>query len=64
MTLATPGEIDRLLRLRPGEAERLAIAGRLPHVVLPTGDVRFRRADIERLIADGCRPMRQEASHA
>lgn len=49
--LLTPLEVDDVLRLKPGHSERLAKRDLLPHVTLPDGTIRFRRSDIESLIA-------------
>lgn len=43
-------EIDKRLTWPLGRAERLARRGRLPHVVLPDGSIRFRWDQIEPLI--------------
>ena len=53
--LLTPDELDRLLRYVPGRSERLARRGKLPHVLLPDGDVRFDAEIVERLIAESTR---------
>ena len=49
MDLATrlllPAEVDLLLRYPPGRSERLARRGKLPHVALPDGVIRF-NADV------------------
>lgn len=51
----TSSEIDSLLRYRPGRARRLAKDGRLPHVELPDGEIRFDQAEIEKLLDAGKR---------
>ena len=43
-------EIDKRLAWPLGKAERLARRGRLPHLRLPDGSIRFRWEDIEPLI--------------
>jgi len=48
--LLIPAEIDRRLRLPAGKAERLARRGKLPHIVLPGGEIRFDEAEIEQLL--------------
>ncbi len=48
--LLLPHEVDRLLRYPKGRAQRLAKKNRLPSVVLPDGEIRFRKSDIDRLI--------------
>lgn len=50
--LLTSRDVDRLLRYSSGKAVRLAKAGRLPHIVLPDGAIRFREMDL-RSILDG-----------
>ena len=49
--LLIPIEVDRILRYRAGRSERLAKRGKLPHVVLPSGEIRFRESDVERLFS-------------
>ena len=49
-TLLVPRELDRLLRYPRGRSLRLAKAGKLPHIVLPDGEVRFDEEQIERLL--------------
>lgn len=49
-TLLMPIEVDRIFRYRPGRAERLARKGRLPHIVLPDGEIRFDEAEIEMIL--------------
>ncbi len=48
--LLLTAEIDRQLSWPLGRAERLARRGKLPHVVLPDGSIRFRWRDIARLV--------------
>jgi len=43
-------DVNRRLGWKPGRAERLARSGKLPHYVLPDGDIRFVWAEIEPLI--------------
>ena len=43
-------EIDKRLTWPLGRAERLARRGKLPHVVLPDGEIRFQWDQIEPLI--------------
>ncbi len=43
-------EIDQRFRWSIGRAERLARRGKLPHVVLPDGSIRFEPEAIEGLI--------------
>jgi hypothetical protein len=46
----TPEDVDRRMDWRPGRAERLARRGKLPHVLLPDGSVRFDWSELESLI--------------
>ena len=46
-------DVDRLLNLPPGRAHRLARTGRLPHLVLPDGSIRFRWGDVRARIRKG-----------
>lgn len=48
--LYKPTEVDEILRYPFGKSERLARRGKLPHILLPSGDIRFRKADIENLV--------------
>lgn len=43
-------QIDEILTWPPGRAERLARRGKLPHVVLPDGAIRFEWSDIAPLV--------------
>lgn len=47
--LLTPAEADDALRYPRGRSARLARAGKLPHVELPDGSLRFPAADLARL---------------
>lgn len=47
ITLLKPAEVDLLLRYPAGRSLKLARAGRLPHIVLPDGSIRFDEAKIE-----------------
>ncbi len=53
--LLTPRDVDSLLRYPHGRSLKLARKGKLPSIVLPDGEVRFRRREIEILI-DGDQP--------
>lgn len=53
--LLIPIEVDRLLRYPAGKCERLAKRGKIPHVVLPGGEVRFRVEDIDAILRTGVR---------
>jgi predicted site-specific integrase-resolvase len=48
--LLTSREVESLLRYSPGQATRLARQGKLPHILLPNGEIRFVEADIRRLL--------------
>jgi hypothetical protein len=48
--LLKPNEVDDLLRYSPGKANRLAKQGKIPHIKLPTGEVRFEWADVKKFI--------------
>ena len=50
MCLLRPEEIDARLNWALGRAERLARRGKLPHVVLPDGSIRFEWESIETLL--------------
>lgn len=54
-SLIKPRDVDRILGYRPGQAERQAKRNKLTHVVLPNGDIRFRKADVEKIISSGIR---------
>jgi len=45
-TLLTDGEAADLLRMLRTRLVRLAKQGRVPHVLLPDGELRFDRADL------------------
>ena len=57
-TLLMPREVDRLLRYPRGRSLRLARSGKLPHVVLPDGEVRFIEHEIEGLLTAARGPSR------
>lgn len=50
MSLLYPEEIDNRLNWPLGRATRLAKKGKLPHVVLPDGSIRFEWESIEPLL--------------
>jgi len=50
--LLTPAEVDAILRYPFGKSKRLARKGRLPHILLPDGSIRFARRDIEAFLND------------
>jgi hypothetical protein len=56
MTLLTPIELDGLLRYPRGRSQRLARRQLLPHITLPDGAIRFRPADVEKLLGVVIRP--------
>lgn len=56
--LLYPDDIDARLNWAAGTAQRLAKRGRLPHVLLPNGEVRFIWTEIVSLIRHV--PMREE----
>lgn len=60
--LLKPSEVDLLFRYPPGRSLRLAKAGRIPHIVLPDGEIRFDESLIATIINP---PQHQrENSHA
>lgn len=68
-TLLCGNEVDRRLKWPVGRADRLARRGRLPHIRLPDGSLRFEWPAIEHLIVrvgnDASEPRNEsEASHA
>ena len=69
-TLLVPREVDDLLRYRAGRSARLARAGKLPHVVLPDGEIRFFQHEIDELLTAAREPSREasrddaEVAHA
>ena len=56
-----PEQIDERLSWPLGQALRLARRGRLPHVVLPDGSIRFEWLAIEPLIKRVPETSREEA---
>lgn len=48
--LLKPAEVDLLFRYPAGRALKLARAGRIPHIVLPDGEIRFEESAILRLL--------------
>ena len=60
-----PREVDRLLRYPRGRSLRLAKSGKLAHVVLPDGEIRFLQHEIEELLKSSCTPhCEAEVTHA
>jgi excisionase family DNA binding protein len=54
--LLTDSEAATLLRILRTRLLRLARRGEVPHVLLPDGEIRFRRADLVAWVANYCRP--------
>ena len=50
MSLLYPEDIDNRLNWPIGRATRLAKKGKLPHIVLPDGSIRFEWESIEPLL--------------
>lgn len=50
VALLYPEDVDQRLNWPLGRAKRLARQRRLPYVLLPDGSIRFRWAEIERLV--------------
>lgn len=48
--LLKPTEVDLLFRYPTGRALKLAKAGRIPHIVLPDGEIRFHEAEIRAVV--------------
>jgi hypothetical protein len=51
--LLTPHELDAVLRFPRGKSAKLARAGKIPHLVLPNGEVRFDTVEVERFLREG-----------
>lgn len=49
-TLLMPREVDRILRYPRGRSAKLARAGKLPHIRLPDGEIRFDEAELATLL--------------
>lgn len=49
-SLLTPREVDRIFRYPRGRTQRLAKAGKIDHIRLPDGEIRFRPDQIEHLL--------------
>lgn len=62
-TLLMPAQVDRILRYPRGRSARLARQGRLPHILLPDGEIRFDQAEIDKLLTPTGSKVK-EASHA
>lgn len=65
-SLLTPIEVDDLLRYPLGKSQRLAKAGKLPHIKLPDGSIRFYPEDIDAILSGHQRTSTQGegAAHA
>ncbi len=50
MVLLKPKQIDRILQWPFGKTLRLAKQGKIPHIILPDGQIRFDSKDIDRLL--------------
>lgn len=50
-TLLTPREVDVFLRYPAGRTARLARAGKIPHIVLPDGEIRIDQREVEKLVS-------------
>jgi len=61
-------EVDRRVNWPTGRAQKLARRGKLPHVVLPDGDIRFIWEQVERLLSYHAVELhsneREESRHA
>jgi len=53
IALLKPGEVDIMLRYPTGRTLRLAKAGRIPHIVLPDGEIRIEEQQIKRILLRG-----------
>lgn len=51
--LLTPGEVAKIFRVSPKTVARWAAVGMLPVVRTPGGHGRFRRSDVDELLAGG-----------
>lgn len=61
--LLLPEEADVLLRYPLGRSERLARRGKLPHIKLPDGSIRFHEAFIARIVNGESLPSAVEVSN-
>jgi predicted site-specific integrase-resolvase len=53
--LLKPVEVGLMLRYPELSIIRLAKKGQIPHIILPGGEIRFEKSEIERLIEQGRR---------
>ena len=51
-TLLTPADVDRILCYPRGRSKRLAKRGKIPHVRLPDGEIRFDADVIDRWLRE------------
>jgi predicted site-specific integrase-resolvase len=58
--LLKPSEVSLLLRWQERRLLRLAKLGQIPHIVLPDGEIRFEKSEIDRLIEQGRRRATNE----
>jgi hypothetical protein len=62
--LLMPREVDGLLRYPRGRSQRLAKKNKLPHIVLPDGEIRFPEEEINKLLRPPERtPGEEEVAH-
>lgn len=50
MTLLKPKQVDCILQWPFGKTARLAKQGKIPHILLPDGQIRFASKDIDYLL--------------
>lgn len=50
--LIKPVEIDRLLDWPLGKSSKLAKQGKIAHLILPDGAIRFSQGDVEQILTD------------
>ena len=50
MTLLKPKQVDCILQWPFGKTTRLAKQGKIPHILLPDGQIRFTSKDIDGLL--------------
>ncbi len=53
--LLKPSEVGLILRYSERQVAKLARAGAIPHIVLPDGQMRFEKSEMDRLIEQGRR---------
>lgn len=54
--LIKPKDVDLIMQWPFGKSSRLARQGRMPHIVLPDGQIRFDPAEVENILANGREP--------